>query len=86
MKQKHFDATEWSATSQPSSSGRTGATAKSNSTSARAARELDLFEKVARRVCIVAGTAKLPALEGALRGGLITDLIIDDVSATALVS
>ena len=47
---------------------------------------LDLFEKVARRVCIVAGTAKLPALEGALRGGLITDLIIDDVSATALVS
>ncbi len=30
---------------------------------------LDLFEKVARRVCIVAGTAKLPALEGALRGG-----------------
>lgn len=46
---------------------------------------LDRIKKVPRRVCIVAGASKLDALTAALRGGLITDLVIDDISAAQLI-
>lgn len=38
-----------------------------------------------RRVCIVADTSRVPATVGALRAGVITDLVIDEQSASALV-
>lgn len=40
--------------------------------------------KIPRRVCVVAGAAKAPALVGALRSGAVTDLIVDDECAMAL--
>jgi deoxyribonucleoside regulator len=46
---------------------------------------LDRLKAVPRRVAIVAGESKLEALTAALRGGLITDLVIDDISAAKLV-
>lgn len=46
---------------------------------------LDRLKVVPRRVCIVAGASKLDALTAALRGGLITDLVIDDISAAQLI-
>ncbi|MFY2789294.1 sugar-binding transcriptional regulator [Rhodococcus sp. KRD162] len=46
---------------------------------------LDRLKAVPRRVCIVAGASKLDALTAALRGGLITDLVIDDISAAQLI-
>ncbi|AMY22491.1 Deoxyribonucleoside regulator [Rhodococcoides fascians] len=46
---------------------------------------LDRLKAVPRRVAIVAGESKLDALTAALRGGLITDLVIDDISAAKLV-
>lgn len=45
---------------------------------------LDRLKAVPRRLCIVAGESKLDALAAALRGGLITDLVIDDISAADL--
>lgn len=47
---------------------------------------LDRLKAVPRRLCIVAGEYKLTALRGALAGGLITDLVIDDLSAATLLS
>ena len=44
------------------------------------------FRKVARRCCIVAGESKLTSLRGAIAAGLVTDLVIDESSARALVS
>ena len=46
---------------------------------------LDRLRRVARRVCIVSGVQKLPSLRGALAAGLITDLILDESLAGALV-
>ncbi|CCQ14512.1 putative SorC family transcriptional regulator [Rhodococcus sp. AW25M09] len=46
---------------------------------------LDRLKAVPRRVAIVAGESKLQALNAALHGGLITDLVIDDISAAKLV-
>lgn len=46
---------------------------------------LDRLAAVPRRLCIIADEAKLAGLRGALRGGLVTDLVIDDVSGAALV-
>lgn len=45
---------------------------------------LDSLRSVPRRVCVISGEAKLAGVRGALAGGLLTDLVIDDVSATAL--
>lgn len=47
---------------------------------------LDRLRRVARRVCIVSGVQKLPSLRGALAAGLITDLVLDESLATALVA
>lgn len=46
--------------------------------------DLARLARVARRVCVVSGVQKLPALRGALAAGLITDLILDEGLATEL--
>jgi deoxyribonucleoside regulator len=45
---------------------------------------LDVLRATSRRVCVVSGTSKLPALRGALAAGLVTDLIIAESTARAL--
>lgn len=47
--------------------------------------EFDVLRRTPRRICVVAGTSKLPSLRGALAAGLITDLIVDESTARALV-
>lgn len=47
---------------------------------------LDRLAAVPRRLCIVAGESKMDGLRAALRGGLVTDLVIDDASAAVLMS
>jgi deoxyribonucleoside regulator len=47
---------------------------------------LDVLRGASRRVCVVSGVSKLPALRGALAAGLVTDLIIDETTARALLS
>jgi DNA-binding transcriptional regulator LsrR (DeoR family) len=47
---------------------------------------LDQLRRTARRVCVVAGLSKLPSLRGALAAGLVTDLVIDEPLARALVT
>ena len=46
----------------------------------------DVVRKAPRRLCVVAGMGRLPALKGALAAGLITDLIVDDTTARALLT
>ncbi|MCS4532159.1 sugar-binding transcriptional regulator [Corynebacterium sp. ES2730-CONJ] len=43
----------------------------------------DDLKRVKRRLCIVAEPKKAPALLGALRAGVITDLIVDEATARA---
>jgi deoxyribonucleoside regulator len=45
---------------------------------------LDVLRATSRRVCVVSGTSKLPALRGALAADLVTDLIIAEGTARAL--
>ncbi|MFT4235143.1 MAG: sugar-binding domain-containing protein [Microbacterium sp.] len=45
---------------------------------------LDRLRRVPRRVCVVAGQHKLMSLQGALRAGFVTDVIIDEALARAL--
>ena len=44
------------------------------------------LRRVARRVAVVSGVQKLPSLRGALAAGLITDLVLDEGLAAALVA
>ncbi len=44
----------------------------------------DQLRKIARRVCVVSGSQKLPSLRGALAAGLITDLVLDEGLARRL--
>lgn len=46
----------------------------------------DVVRKAPRRLCVVAGPSRLPALRGALAAGVMTDLIIDDGTARALLA
>lgn len=46
---------------------------------------LDLLRRTPRRVCVVAGLSKLPSVRGALAARLVTDLVIDEPLARALV-
>ncbi|UJP09603.1 sugar-binding transcriptional regulator [Microbacterium sp. KUDC0406] len=39
---------------------------------------------IPRRICVTCGNHKVPALTAALRGGFVTDLVIDEVTATTL--
>ncbi|TVR87118.1 MAG: sugar-binding transcriptional regulator [Spirochaetaceae bacterium] len=45
---------------------------------------LDLYRYAPRRVCVVSGRAKMPALHTALRSGYMNELIIDEPSARLL--
>lgn len=47
---------------------------------------LSVLRRAARRICVVSGVSKLPALRGALAAGLMTDLITDDGTARALLA
>jgi DNA-binding transcriptional regulator LsrR (DeoR family) len=47
---------------------------------------LDVIRGVPRRICVIAGTARVPSLKGALAGKYISDLIIDDSTAEALLA
>lgn len=47
--------------------------------------DLDQLRRTPRRVCVVAGTAKLQSLRGALAAGLVTDLVLDEPLARELV-
>jgi len=46
--------------------------------------DVSLIRRTPRRVCIVAGRSKVHSLRGALNARLITDLIIDEATAFAL--
>jgi DNA-binding transcriptional regulator LsrR (DeoR family) len=46
---------------------------------------IDIIRAVPRRLCVISGVRKLEALKGALAAGLVSDLIIDEVTARALV-
>lgn len=43
------------------------------------------LQRLPRRICVVTGVAKVPAALGALRSGAVTDLVLDDLTAAALV-
>lgn len=44
----------------------------------------EALRRTPRRVCVVAGLSKLPSLHGALSAELVTDLIVDESTARAL--
>jgi DNA-binding transcriptional regulator LsrR (DeoR family) len=46
----------------------------------------EVFRKVPRRLCVVAGANRARGLQGALRCGLITDLVVDEQTADALIA
>lgn len=46
--------------------------------------DLSLLAKVPRRIAVVSGQAKLSALRGAVATGVITDLIVDEITAGQL--
>ena len=48
--------------------------------------DFDRLRRVARRVCVVSGTQKLDSLRGALATGLVTDLVLDETLARALLA
>ena len=45
---------------------------------------LDVIRKVPREICVVTGASRIPSLRGALAGEYVSDLIIDDGTAAAL--
>ncbi|WP_370630968.1 sugar-binding transcriptional regulator [Paeniglutamicibacter sp. Y32M11] len=47
---------------------------------------LRALRKVPRRLCVLSGAGKLRALHGALAGGLITDLVLDEGTALRLLN
>ncbi|WP_022871671.1 sugar-binding transcriptional regulator [Nesterenkonia alba] len=44
----------------------------------------DELRRVPRRICVVNGPHKVPALRGALAAGLVTDLVLDQLTANRL--
>jgi len=44
------------------------------------------LQQIPRRICVVVGEHKVPALLAALRSGAVTDLVIDEQTAAALVA
>jgi DNA-binding transcriptional regulator LsrR (DeoR family) len=47
---------------------------------------LDVIARVPRKLCVVSGISRLESLKGALAANLITDLIIDETTARALIA
>jgi deoxyribonucleoside regulator len=48
--------------------------------------DLETIRRAPRRVCVVAGEAKVAGVRGALAAGLATDLILDEGTARALLA
>jgi deoxyribonucleoside regulator len=48
--------------------------------------DLDLFRRAKRTICVVSGPQKLDGVRGALRGGFIKELIIDEPTARLLLA
>lgn len=46
--------------------------------------DFDVLKRVPRRIAVVSGQAKLPALRGAVATGVITDLVVDETTAAQL--
>lgn len=46
--------------------------------------DLDRLRSVKHRICVVAGDHKVEALAGALSGGYVSQLVVDEVTATTL--
>lgn len=46
--------------------------------------DFETLRRARHRFCVVSGTAKLQSLRGALAAGLVTDLVIDEATARAL--
>jgi DNA-binding transcriptional regulator LsrR (DeoR family) len=46
---------------------------------------LEVIRNVPRKICVIAGASRLPSLKGALAGKYISDLIIDDYTASLLI-
>lgn len=46
---------------------------------------LELYRKAKRAICVVSGMAKVPGLHAALRAGYMSELIVDEPTARALV-
>lgn len=46
--------------------------------------DLARLRRIPRRLCAVSGVQKLPSLRGALAAGVVTDLVLDDALARAL--
>lgn len=44
----------------------------------------DVLRRTPRRICVVSGLSKVPSLHGALAAGIVTDLIVDEGTARAL--
>jgi DNA-binding transcriptional regulator LsrR (DeoR family) len=42
------------------------------------------LQRIPRRVCVVAGDNKVAPLLAALRAGVVTDLVVDEITATGL--
>jgi DNA-binding transcriptional regulator LsrR (DeoR family) len=47
---------------------------------------INRLRRIPRRICVVSGLPKLPAVRGALAAGVVTDLVIDEALAQALVT
>ncbi|RCK62178.1 sugar-binding transcriptional regulator [Microbacterium sorbitolivorans] len=47
---------------------------------------INRLRRIPRRICVVSGLPKLPAVRGALAAGVATDLVIDEALAQALVA
>jgi len=48
--------------------------------------DLEVLRRTPRKICVVSGTAKLAALEGALNANIIDELFLDESTARALVN
>lgn len=48
--------------------------------------DFTVLRRTPRRVCVASGPAKVPSLRGAIAAGLITDLVIDEPTALALLA
>jgi deoxyribonucleoside regulator len=46
--------------------------------------DFDVLKRAPRRIAVVSGQAKLPALRGAVATGVITDLVVDETTAAQL--
>ena len=68
----------------PRSSSDSMALTTSRSTPVPASWNISLFKRAKHALCIVSGLAKAVGVRAALRGGLMSELIVDEPTARAL--